>query len=206
MGSVFSGIASLLGLGGSLAAGSTQAGATHQAQGDIQQFTTAGQIANNEILSLLGFPNRPNTALYPLVPFQSSPGYQFQKQQGIDVIDNSAAARGGVVSGNTLKALDTFGTGLANQDFYNFLNQLRGVQSLGENAAVGVGNLATQGANATAAGIAGGTNALTSFLNNQAQIDFLNNFLQNGGGSGFPSAADNTVIGNALGLFPLGTS
>lgn len=62
-------------------------------------------------------PNGPNY-------FQGSPGYQWQLGQGMDAIQNSAAGRTGAISGNMLKALQTYGTGLANQDWYNANNLL----------------------------------------------------------------------------------
>lgn len=58
--------------------------------------------------------------------FQQSPGYQWALGQGIDAIQNSAAGRTGAISGNMLKGLQTFGTGLANQDFYNWAQQYFG--------------------------------------------------------------------------------
>ena len=54
--------------------------------------------------------------------FQQSPGYAWQLGQGIDAIQNSAQGQTGGLSGNTLKALTTYGQGLANQDYYNWLD------------------------------------------------------------------------------------
>lgn len=62
--------------------------------------------------------NLPN---FTLDQFQSSPGYQFQLQQGVNAIQNAAGPKTGVLSGNTLQALQSYGTGLANQDWYNWL-------------------------------------------------------------------------------------
>lgn len=63
--------------------------------------------------------NLPN---FTIDQFQSSPGYQFQLQQGVNAIQNAAGPKTGVLSGNTLQALQTYGTGLANQDWWNWLN------------------------------------------------------------------------------------
>lgn len=56
-----------------------------------------------------------------------TPGYQFQLQQGEQALQNSAAAKGGLLSGNTAQALDQFGQGLASsnyqQTYNNALNQ-----------------------------------------------------------------------------------
>lgn len=49
--------------------------------------------------------------------FTADPGYQFALQQGEDAIMRSAAARGGRMGGDTLKALQEHGQGLASQYF-----------------------------------------------------------------------------------------
>lgn len=58
--------------------------------------------------------------------FQQSPGFQFALGQGIEAIGNKAAASGGAMGGNTLKAIADYTTGAASQDynqqFSNMLN------------------------------------------------------------------------------------
>ncbi|MCP4988367.1 MAG: hypothetical protein GY928_20645 [Colwellia sp.] len=60
-------------------------------------------------------------------PFQfdpdSDPGFQFRLQQGTDAIEGSAAARGGLFSGQTGKDLTSFGQNLASQEFQNAFNR-----------------------------------------------------------------------------------
>lgn len=55
--------------------------------------------------------------------FQESPGYQFRKEQGMDGIQSSAAASGGLLSGATLKALNNHNSNLASQEYDNAFNQ-----------------------------------------------------------------------------------
>lgn len=110
---------------------------------------STGQAPTNPMLAMLM--GAPGGGIDPRT-FQGSPGFQFQKQQGIDAVTNAAAGRGGL-SGNTLQSLTSFGQGLANTDFYNYLNQL--------NAAYGqlTGNLSSivgQGA-ASGGALAGNT-------------------------------------------------
>lgn len=128
------------------AASQVQQNEFNQIQGQLQPFLAPGQSAvSNNLPFLLGVPtaNNPNPpTAQPLTPpltaagqqptynmppftaaqFQSSPGYQFQLQQGIDAIQNSAAGKTGAVSGNMLKGLQTYGTGLADQDWWNAYN------------------------------------------------------------------------------------
>lgn len=58
--------------------------------------------------------------------FQAGPGYQFQMDQGLDALERRAAARGQLNSGNT--SLDTvrFASGLADSEYDNWLDNLRG--------------------------------------------------------------------------------
>ncbi|TPM37052.1 hypothetical protein [Mesorhizobium sp. B2-3-2] len=58
--------------------------------------------------------------------FQTSPGYEFQQQQGIDALNRSAAARGQLNSGQTGLDTLTFSQGLANNEYQNWLNSLSG--------------------------------------------------------------------------------
>lgn len=51
-----------------------------------------------------------------------TPGYQFQLQQGQQAIQNSAAAQGGLLSGNTLQALDQYSQGLASSNYQQVYN------------------------------------------------------------------------------------
>lgn len=50
-------------------------------------------------------------------PFEEDPSYKFRKQQGLNNIQSSAAAKGMQLSGATLKALDEFNSGLASQEY-----------------------------------------------------------------------------------------
>lgn len=109
--------------------------------------------------------------------FQATPGYQFALDQGQAAIDNSAASRGNLFSGATLKAQQEYGTGMANQEYGNYLNRLMGQASQGQAAAANTANAgANYGSsagtayanmgNAQAAGHIGQANALTGGINN----------------------------------------
>ncbi len=55
--------------------------------------------------------------------FNADPGYAFRKQQGMDGIQSSAAASGGLLSGATLKALNNYNSDLASQEYQNAYNR-----------------------------------------------------------------------------------
>lgn len=139
------------------------------------------------------------TALNKLVPlateytpfgmsqFQADPGYSFRMSEGMKGLERSAAARGGLLSGSTLKGIQRFGQDLGSQEYQNAFNRyqternarLNPLQSLagvgqttsqqlgaaGTQMAGNVGNLMTSGAAARASGYVGGANALTGALN-----------------------------------------
>jgi len=54
---------------------------------------------------------------------RNSPGYQFAKQEGESSIVKGQAAAGGAFTGGTLRALDSFGTGLADSTYSNVFNR-----------------------------------------------------------------------------------
>ncbi|MDH4229644.1 MAG: hypothetical protein OEW11_07870 [Nitrospirota bacterium] len=50
-------------------------------------------------------------------PLEADPGYRLRLQQGADAIERSAAARGTLLSGGTLRALAEFGQNLAGEEY-----------------------------------------------------------------------------------------
>jgi hypothetical protein len=89
--------------------------------------------------------------------FFESPGYQFRRQEGTRGLERSAASRGGAFSGNALRALNEFNSGLASQEFGNYFNQLASIAGIGQTAtnqtaAYGANYANQAGRNALAAG------------------------------------------------------
>lgn len=80
--------------------------------------------------------------------YQASPAYQFGLQEGLKSIQSSAAARGMLGSGATLKALQERGSDYASQqfnDYYNTrVNQARELAQLGATGLLGQADLANQ--------------------------------------------------------------
>jgi hypothetical protein len=196
---IAAGISGAAGIAGSaISSGKAGAGAAQaqqtlaQQRNDLLPFMTAAGPTLQAQQDLLGL-NGPDAAATAMGNFQTSPGYQFSRDQGLRAVDAGAAAGGMLRSGAALKAEQTFGTGLADQEFTNYYNRLMGISTLGENAAAGnattantAANLA-QGAGNTQASIYG--NAATG-LNNVA-----NNLLRTPGlfGSGDPTAGLNNA-------------
>jgi hypothetical protein len=142
---------------------------------DAQPWMQAGQNALGQLQD-------------PARNFMASPGYEFMRGEGMRGIERSAAARGGAASGNALRALSQFNSGLAQQDFGNWWNRTAGLAgvgqaaqqqtaALGANMAGNVGNALMAGGEARASGIMGQANSLTGALNSG-----LNNYMLARGG------------------------
>src|SRR5690554_5571647 len=59
--------------------------------------------------------------------WQTDPGYLFRLSEGQKVLENSAAARGGLLSGQTGKALQQYGQNFASNEFSNIYDRYRGL-------------------------------------------------------------------------------
>jgi hypothetical protein len=130
--------------GASAARDSLSQGVT-TATNQLSPWATTGQPANADQADLLGL-NGQAAADAAMAKFQQSPGYAWQMQQGERAVDAGAASRGILRSGATIKAEDTFGQGLANQDFGNYWNRLQQLSGAGLTAAGGIASAATGGA------------------------------------------------------------
>lgn len=108
--------------------------------------------------------------------FTASPGYEFARQEGIRAIDQGASARGLLGSGARLRELARYGTGVANQEYGNWLSRLQSLAGVGQAASGQAASLAQQGGQqqagytlaggqAQAQGTVGQANALLGGLN-----------------------------------------
>jgi hypothetical protein len=104
--------------------------------------------------------------------YKASPGYQWQVDQATKGANQAAAAGGMVGSPAEQQQLAQTTTGLANQDYYNYMNQALGQYQSGLQ---GMGQLNQMGFNA-AQGLAGG---LSSNLMNQGNMAYAGTANQN---------------------------
>lgn len=198
-GGVAAGIGALLGGGlglfGSESAADTQADAEkyaanlqnqqfQQTQQNEQPWLQAGQFSLGQLTSGLQPGGQFVTPINPTeADVQSTPGYQFSLDQGDLGIESGQAAAGGAFTTGTLKSLDRYNTGLADQTYqqvfnnqmanqtnaYNRLASLSGLGQItatqtgqiGQQAATTQGQLLSSAAASQAAGTVGGINAIT---------------------------------------------
>ena len=123
---------------------------------DYAPFLTAGTGAVNRLAAGMA-PGGEFSGSFDSAGFLANqdPGYGFRMSEGLKALDRSAASRGGLLSGATLKGAQQYGQGLASQEYQNAFNryqttranQLNPVQSLagpGQTTATALGQ---QGAN-----------------------------------------------------------
>jgi len=161
-------------------------------QVELQEpFREAGMKGQNELMRLLGLSGDVNAKDYGMLSKQftgqdmyKDPGYAFRLNEGIKALDRSAAARGGLLSGNQLRGVTQFGQDYATNEYQNAFNRyqaersarLNPLQSLAGQAQStantltnAAGNLGSSeaaalmaGGNAAAAGLIGAGNARAS--------------------------------------------
>jgi hypothetical protein len=119
--------------------------------------------------------------LQPGYDYTASPGYQFRFNEGQRAVDSSAAAKGMLMSGGTLKDLTRFGQGVAAADFNDQFNRVMSVAGGGQQAATSTAGLGQNYANsasgilnnigqAKASGYAGQNQAIQGTLGNLAGL------------------------------------
>jgi len=70
--------------------------------------------------------------------FQTDPGYGFRMSEGMKALDRTAAARGGLLSGATLKGAQRFNQDMASNEYNNAYNRYVGNQATQRNALAGL--------------------------------------------------------------------
>ena len=200
---------SLLGASSSRSAANAQAAAADRAA-DVQReiferqvelgrpYREAGEAALNKLIPLAT-----EYTPFGMEQFQADPGYGFRMSEGMKALERSAAARGGLMSGGTGKALQRFGQEMGSQEYQNAfnryqaerqarLNPLQSLAGVGQTAAQNLAGQAGQfgsnlaetmgaGAQARASGYMGAANAITGGLGqymNYQQGQAQNSLLQ----------------------------
>lgn len=136
---------------------------------------------------------------FSMADYEADPGYAFRLSEGMKALDRTAAARGGLLSGATLKGAQRYGQDMASQEYQNAfnryqvnrsnaLNPLMSVAGLGQTSVNALGsagqNYANQAGeaymgagNARASGYIGGSNAMSAGLGGAANAYQQNQML-----------------------------
>jgi hypothetical protein len=194
-----------------------------------EPFRQAGLTGTNMLLAQLQGPNAsakfggvpgydPASAMknFGAADFQADPGYAFRLSEGMKALDRTAAARGGLLSGSTLKGAQRYGSDLASQEYQNAFNRYqanRGLQAQEYGNAfnrfqtertntlaplqslAGVGQSAAQQAQQASQNYAAGTTASLGNYGNAAASNMIG--AGNARASGYVGGAN--AIGSGLG-------
>jgi hypothetical protein len=214
-------VSGLIGASGARSAASAQSDAAKQS-GELQKamfdeqkrlqepYRQAGLTGQNRLMELMGLGGNAGAADYgkygkdfSMADYTADPGYGFRLSEGMKQLSHSAAGRGGLISGSTMKGLQDYAQGSASQEYGNAfaryqaeraarLQSLGNLMSSGQAAAsnqagaagqyaVNGGNAITAAGNAYAAGKLGEANtyagALTSAATGYQNQNNFNNWL-----------------------------
>lgn len=173
------GLASAIGsIGGALLGSSASRRASDKQSESVDKGIEETRLAREEAFGALSpFRRAGEEVLDPLLDFvKTGPESEFERTQGFEAIQKSAAAGGKLESGGTLKALTEFNAGINQKFRTQRFNELLSLANLGQVSAAGaanvgvssgrdITNLLTGQGNVEAAGIVGSTNALTTGIN-----------------------------------------
>jgi len=90
---------------------------------DQAPFLTAGTGAINRLAPGVGYGGEFGSAMPFDFQYSEDPGAGFRLAEGVKAIDRSAAARGGLLSGATLKGVQRYGQDLGSQEYGNAFNR-----------------------------------------------------------------------------------
>lgn len=159
-----------------------------------EPFRQNGLNAQNKLMALMqGNMGRGFTS----ADFQKDPGYQFRMGEGMNAIQNSAAAKGGLLSGGAMKALQKYGQDFAsneytnaynrfNNDNNNIFNRYASIAGQGQTASNAIGNAAGNYGNSAGNTMMSGANAIG------------NNLMQAGNAMAAGQVGSANAWGNAL--------
>lgn len=164
-----------------------------QLQGEYGRLIGGGGALQNQFAQMMSDPNSVISKIG--AGYQKSPGFDWQMQQGQDAINNANAAGGMVGTPQHQQQAGQLATNLANQDYYNYMNQALGVMGQGLQ---GSGNLYGMGINGLQGinqmGFGASTDLATNLaqaLMSQGNLAYANGVNQNQQTSG--------LLGNAIG-------
>lgn len=113
-------------------------------------YRAAGLAGQNQLLTLMGLQGGNAGAAdygryakdFQMSDYQADPGYAYRLQQGIDAMNKTAAARGGLMSGSAIKGGIKFGQDMGSEEYGNAyaryqINRANQLNALGKFASAG---------------------------------------------------------------------
>ncbi len=172
-----------------------------ETRADYAPWRDAGKLALTQQTNLLGL-NGAEPQTNAFTQFREDPGYKYTVDQAIQGVDRSAAARGLLTSGATIKAIQDRASNLADQGYSNWFNRLAGVAGTGQTATANTGALGANAANSEANTMLAAGNARASGYGGVASSinQGLNNYFTykgygGGGGAGYSGDGNGEFYG-----------
>lgn len=203
----------LIGAGASIYASNKQSDAANNAL-QFQQNVLGQNQANAKpfIGAGTGALDRLNTSYNDPTSVTNTPDYKFGVTQGMDALQNSAAARGGALSGNFLRSADQFGQDYATNYLGNYRSGNLAIANMGSGAAGNNANASNTSAGqignsynylggAQASGAVGAANAFTGGAQNYLLYNALSksSYGQPSGGMFGGSDLSQSAMGGGFG-------
>jgi hypothetical protein len=186
----------------------------NQSREDQKPWLDAGTNALKTLQGRLGLTDGGSGDLlrnFSAADFQTDPGYAFRLSEGAKAVNNSAAARGGLLSGAAAKALTQYNQNFASNEYQNAFNRfntnqtnqynrLASLAGVGQTAAnndstaalttgSSVANNTLSAGNARASGYVGTANAvnntITTGINGYQGVQLTNALTRNNSSTGF---------------------
>ena len=167
-----------------------------QQQKNQAPFLAAGQTALNALTPLAT-----NYTPFGMDQFTQDPGYAFRLKQGQKAMDASAAARGGLISGNALRAAQGYGQEMGSQEYQNAFNRYQAERNARLNPLQSLAGVGQTSANTLGQAGQNYASNIGNALANQAAISGNAGMV---GASAYGSALSG--IGNAYGRNPVSFS
>jgi hypothetical protein len=164
-------------------------GALNQLQGQYGNMMGNYQGLQGQYNQLM---NDPNGMMNKIGQgYQKSPGFDFQMGQGMNAANNAAATGGMLGSPQHQQQAATMSEGLANQDYYNYMNHALGMYNTGLQGNQGMFNQ----------GLAGmqGLNQMGYNASNEYGMDIGNSLMNQGNMAYSGAAAQNQARGSQWG-------
>lgn len=151
-------------------------------------YLQGGANASNAIQGLLGIGGDPAAAGKAFNDFLGSTNYRFQLGQGLNAVSNSAAAKGLLNSGATLKALNNYGQNMAGNALQGYMGNLFNLGTQGIDVQKTIGAAGSQAGQA-------GASALMNGAQNAAALQMAGIGAQNSGMQGLINGIGTTIGG-----------
>ncbi len=132
-----------------------------QTRADLAPYRVAGTNALAQLTAGTA-PGGQFTQSFGMSDFEQDPGYGFRMSEGLKALDRTAAARGNLLSGVTLKGAQRYGQDLGSQEYQNAFNRYQIKRS---NILNPIQSLANVGQTATNQGVSAGQNYATNVGN-----------------------------------------